>query len=202
MKILIGSYNNHKIGEYRNLFKNELKFQVDLISPKDIFEKKLEIEENGSSFQENAKIKAEAFFKQSFIPSFSDDSGIVIDALEGAPGIFSARYAGSHGDDKANNKKVLTELLDLPYEKRTARFIALISYYDGNKFYFSEGVCEGKIAFEEKGVNGFGYDPIFIPDGYVKSFAQLSDELKNSISHRGKAAKAFIKQLNNLYNTV
>lgn len=151
-----------------------------------------DVEETGTTFHENAQLKAEqisSFLGKSVI---ADDSGLAVDYLNGAPGVYSARYAGEHADDVTNNNKVLNALHDVPNEERTARFICVLAFAQPNqKTIYHEGICEGKIATSPYGTNGFGYDPIFIPKGYHQTMAQIEQEEKNQISHRSHALKAF-----------
>ena len=160
----------------------------------------LDPEETGTTFAENARIKAEAFCKASGLPTVADDSGLCVDALHGAPGVYSARYCGHHGDDAANNAKLLREMAGVPEEQRTARFVSAVCFLlpDGRELVV-EGECPGSVAFTETGSNGFGYDPLFIPDRVGlpdgttventarRSYAELADGEKDAISHRGRA---------------
>lgn len=160
----------------------------------------LDPEETGTTFAENARIKAEAFCKASGLPTVADDSGLCVDALHGAPGVYSARYAGHHGDDAANNAKLLAEMENVPAGQRTARFVSAVCFLlpDGRELLV-EGECPGTVAFTETGSNGFGYDPLFVPDRVGlpdgttaentarRSYAELADGEKDSISHRGRA---------------
>ena len=160
----------------------------------------LDPEETGTTFAENARIKAEAFCKASGLPTVADDSGLCVDALNGAPGVYSARYCGHHGDDAANNAKLLREMANVPEEQRTARFVSAVCFLlpDGRELLV-EGECPGSVAFTETGSNGFGYDPLFIPDRVGlpdgttaentarRSYAELADGEKDAISHRGRA---------------
>lgn len=150
-----------------------------------------EIEETGVTFQANAALKAEglsAYFKKA---ALADDSGLEVDALLGEPGVLSARFAGPDHDDVKNYMKVLDLLADVPEELRTARFKCVIAFAEpGEETVFTEGTVEGYIGLEPKGTQGFGYDPIFIPEGFDKTMAELGLDVKNSISHRGKALAA------------
>lgn len=151
-------------------------------------------EEDADSFAGNARIKALAAHEASGgLAALADDSGLVVDALDGAPGVYSSRYAGEHGDDEANNRKLLTELEDVPRDERTARFVCALVFIDedGSELV-AEGTVEGKIGFEERGANGFGYDPLFLADdlGGELTTAEVSAEQKNAISHRGNALRA------------
>ena len=169
----------------------------------------LDPEETGTTFAENARIKAEAFCKASGLPTVADDSGLCTDALNGAPGVYSARYAGHHGDDDANNEKLLREMADVPAAQRGARFVSAVCFMlpDGRALEV-EGECPGRIAFSlQNGDYGFGYDPLFIPDecGVGKaekrpnteerSYAQLTPDEKDAISHRGVALAKLEKEL-------
>lgn len=168
----------------------------------------LDPEEPGTTFAENARIKAEAFCKASGLPTVADDSGLCTDALHGAPGVYSARYAGHHGDDDANNAKLLRELADVPEEQRGAKFVSAVCFMlpDGRALEV-EGECPGRIAFTlQNGDYGFGYDPLFIPDEYGapdgkcpnterRSYAQLTPDEKDAISHRGRAMEKLAEKL-------
>lgn len=168
----------------------------------------LDPEETGTTFAENARIKAEAFCKASGLPTVADDSGLCVDALNGAPGVYSARYAGHHGDDAANNAKLLQEMKEVPAEKRTARFVSDVCFLlpDGRELLV-EGECPGTVAFGETGTNGFGYDPLFVPDRVGlpdgttaentarRSYAELADAEKDAISHRGRAMEKLQAEL-------
>ena len=169
----------------------------------------LDPEETGTTFAENARIKAEAFCKASGLPTVADDSGLCTDALQGAPGVYSARYAGHHGDDDANNEKLLREMADVPAAQRGARFVSAVCFMlpDGRALEV-EGECPGRIAFSlQNGDYGFGYDPLFIPadcgvgktdkrpNTENRSYAQLTPDEKDAISHRGNALAELEKQL-------
>ncbi len=156
-----------------------------------------DVEETGTTFEENAFLKAQSGYLESGMPCIADDSGLAVDALDGAPGVFSARYSGEHGNDDKNNELLLENLKDVPMEQRTARFVSAVCcvFPDGRKITV-RGECEGKIAFDLKGNGGFGYDPLFLPEGYEgKTMAQLTPEEKDSISHRGKALRLLSKKL-------
>ena len=168
----------------------------------------LDPEETGTTFAENARIKAEAFCKASGLPTVADDSGLCVDALHGAPGVYSARYAGHHGDDAANNAKLLHEMADVPAGQRAAKFVSAICFMlpDGRALEVA-GECPGSISFAETGSNGFGYDPLFVParvglpDGTTtentacRSYAELTDAEKDAISHRGRAMEKLAREL-------
>ena len=154
-----------------------------------------EIIENGSTFSENASIKSHFIFEKYGLDCFGDDSGLEVEALQGEPGVFSARYAGKHGDHSANMDKLLTNLEHL--ENRRARFITVISLICKGTEYFFEGTVSGHIRLERSGNGGFGYDPIFEPEGFDRTFAEMSLEEKNKLSHRARAVEklvAFLQQ--------
>ncbi|HBL40977.1 MAG TPA: non-canonical purine NTP pyrophosphatase [Ruminococcaceae bacterium] len=153
-----------------------------------------DVEETGSTFAQNAQLKSRSGCKESGMPCIADDSGLQVDALGGAPGVYSARFAGEHGNDEKNNALLLKKLENVPDEKRTARFVCTVSctYPDGKEILIS-GACEGKIGYEPKGEGGFGYDPLFMVGD--KSFAEMSAEEKDKISHRGNALRALAREL-------
>lgn len=153
-----------------------------------------EVEEDGDTFEANAEIKAASACKITGLPAIADDSGLCVDYLEGAPGIFSARFAGEHGNDEKNNDLLLQKLEGVKQEDRTAHYVCAICciFPDGRKIVV-RGECEGLIGFERDGNAGFGYDPLFIVDG--KSFGRYTGEDKDKISHRGKALRALVAEL-------
>lgn len=158
-----------------------------------------EVDENGLSFIENAIIKARNAAKYANMPALADDSGLCVDALQGAPGIYSARYCGKWGHDDLNNEKLLNELKDVPLDERSAYYYIALVYvksYDDPTPIVVTAKWQGKIGFEYKGTNGFGYDPLFIVDGYDKTAAELPPETKQQISHRAQAFQKFAKILN------
>lgn len=151
-----------------------------------------DVDETGTTFEENALLKAESGCKESGMPCIADDSGIAVDYLDGAPGVYSARYAGEHGDDEANNQKLLRELEGVPDEKRGAAYVSVVCcVYPDGKVLSARGECRGRIGYTPVGNGGFGYDPYFLPEeyGYEKTMAQLTAEEKDAISHRGKAVR-------------
>lgn len=185
MKILIATHNKHKLAEISRILEP---MGYEVVTDRDVGIELTDVEENGNTFLENARIKAESGCRESGLPCIADDSGLCVDALGGEPGVYSARYAGNHGDDAANNERLLLNLKDVPDEKRTARFVCSIcvSFPDGSEIT-AEGVCEGKIGYEYRGNNGFGYDPLFMVGD--KSFAEFTAEEKDAVSHRGNALK-------------
>ena len=151
-----------------------------------------EVEETGATFTENASLKAQAYAAQTGLWTLADDSGLEVDALGGAPGIYSARYAGAGATDAERIALLLEELRHVDERARHARFVCAIAFADtkGDVINVSLGTCEGRIAREPRGAGGFGYDPVFIPDGYDESFGQLSSEIKAQISHRARALQS------------
>lgn len=186
--ILIATRNKGKVKEFKALFN---KYKIKVYSLHDLREAIPEVKETGDTFKENARLKAEEIAQLLNRPVIADDSGLVIDALDGRPGVYSARYAHDQATDNENNEKVLTELKHIEMSDRTARFVAVLAFAIPNKeTVFTDGVCEGKIITSPKGTNGFGYDPIFVPDGYDMTLAELTNDEKNKISHRSHALKA------------
>lgn len=184
-EVIIATKNAGKAKEFKELFG---RYHINAISLLDLDQELPDIEETGSTFEENAALKSEGIATILNIPVIADDSGLIIDELDGRPGIFSARYAGEPKDDKRNIQKVLEELKNVSTEKRTARFVCVLSVsIPGAPSIFTKGYCEGTITTDERGSNGFGYDPIFIPKGYDKTLAELEPEEKNKISHRKNA---------------
>jgi len=182
--LLIATRNQKKKRELQVILSA---WNIKLLTLDDI-EGMPEVEEDGATFSENALKKAQTIAQLSGCITLADDSGLVVDALGGAPGVFSARFAGVEANDKNNNLKLLNLMQNVPDEDRTARFICVIAVADPEGHVNTvQGVCEGKIGVTPKGQGGFGYDPLFIPSGFSKSFAELSDMEKNQISHRGKA---------------
>lgn len=185
--IILASNNENKLKE---ISKELEQFSIKVILQREAGYN-IEVEETGKTFEENAILKAEAIYKISKKPVIADDSGLEIDALNGEPGVYSARYAGPHGTQKQIIEKVLKLMKDVEDEKRTARFKCVICYIDesGKKHIFG-GTCEGKITKKEYGTSGFGYDPIFLYKD--KTFAQMGMEEKNKISHRGQTIKKLV----------
>lgn len=191
-RLIIASNNAHKIDEIKNILQ-DLHFEILSLKDAGI---DIDIEENGSTFEENSYIKAKAIHELTSAAVLADDSGLMVDALNGAPGVYSARFAGEHGNDKKNNEKLLELLKDTPDEKRGARFVSAIIMLtpDGDKI-IGNGYVEGRIGYVERGSNGFGYDPLFIVPDMNKTFAELTPEEKNSISHRKRALEDLKRKL-------
>lgn len=195
MTLLLATHNAHKVEEFRAILASfsvgaEAAFRV--LSYRDV-PNIPDVEETGTTFAENALLKAEAGAKLGYI-TVADDSGLAVDALDGAPGIFSARYAGVHGDDAANNRKLLSELDGM--DDRGAHYVCAIAcvFPDGRHFTV-EGTCEGQILSAPRGGGGFGYDPLFLIPDTGKTFAEMTPEEKNARSHRTVALKRFVTQI-------
>lgn len=190
-EIFIATKNSGKVKEFEAFFKERglhVKSLLDL--PEDI-----DVIEDGKTFEDNAIKKAETIGKRIGMPVLADDSGLEVDALQGAPGIYSARFAGPEKDDGENNQKLLRELENVRDEDRTARFVcALAIYFPNGKIQTVRGTCEGKIGYEIEGAHGFGYDPLFRLLNSEQTMAQLEKHEKNQISHRAKALLALADQ--------
>lgn len=192
-EILIATTNSGKVKELQN-FLADLNVRVHSLND---FPKITEPAETGEAFAENAVLKAMFYARHTKIWSLADDSGLEVEALGGAPGVFSARYAGEGAGDKEKINKILHELEQTPDEERRARFVCAMAVSDetGDVKFIAEGVCSGRIALSASGTNGFGYDPIFIPDGFEQTFGELSGEIKKKISHRAQAIAKIIQFL-------
>lgn len=186
--ILIATHNLHKKEEIQQILGTE--YSIKSLSDFDLHE---EIIEDGDSFHANAQIKAQYCYEKTGLQSIGDDSGLVVEELGGRPGIFSARYAGNHDFEK-NITKVLEEMKGI--ENRKAYFVTVLCLFDETGPHFFEGKVHGNLLVENKGQKGFGYDPIFVPEGYSNSFAEMLPEEKNKISHRKKAFDQLMKKEN------
>ena len=195
MKVVLASKNKHKLAEISRITE---KFDMELILQSELGID-LDVEENGTTFEENSLIKAEAVMKATGLPALADDSGIAVDALNGAPGIYSARFAGEQRSDADNNAKVLQLLEGVEDSNRTARFFCVIAIVlpDGRE-YTVEGTCEGTILHALRGEGGFGYDSLFYVESLDKTFAELTMEEKNRISHRGHANRKAVEIIRGL----
>ena len=180
--LVFATHNAHKLEEVKRLIPDT----INLLSLTDVNFNE-EIEETETTIEGNALLKARTIYSKTNINCFSDDSGLLIDALNGAPGVYSARYAGEPKNDQANTEKVLAQLMK--EDNRKAHFKTVIALIINGQEYLFEGIIYGVIITEKKGTNGFGYDPIFVPDGYSKTFAELSSQEKSSISHRAIAVQ-------------
>jgi XTP/dITP diphosphohydrolase len=183
IKLVLATHNIHKQEEMNALLADMGIVIVGL----DAYPQIGDIEETGITLIENSFIKARTVHELTGLPSLADDTGLEVDALDGAPGVYSARYAGKNPSFEDNMNKLLTELQGLPKDRRTARFRTIISFVDGSRELFSEGIVEGIITLNTKGEDGFGYDPIFQPEGQDLTFAEMTQNEKNKISHRGRA---------------
>ena len=184
-EIIVATGNAGKMGEFREILHD---LPLKLSSLSDHFQPVPSIPETGSTFVENALLKARWVFARKNIWVLADDSGLEVDALDGAPGVRSARFAGENSSGETNNRKLLELLEGQPQASRTARFKCVIVLLTSAENYFSAaGICEGAIARAPRGSNGFGYDPLFVPRGFDRTFAELGSAEKHAISHRGKA---------------
>ncbi|ENH96122.1 putative nucleoside-triphosphatase, partial [Gracilibacillus halophilus YIM-C55.5] len=175
-QMIIATKNQGKVKDFQSLFEP---YNIKVKSLLDLAEPIEDIEETGTTFEENAQIKAEAICNKFHTPVIADDSGIEIDALQGAPGVYSARYAGEEKDDEANIHKVLDEMRDVSFDERTARFVCVLAVAQPNEStIFKRGECEGTIGFGKQGDKGFGYDPIFYPTNSRRTMAEMSTEEK------------------------
>ena len=207
MKIVLATHNRHKVEEIRHILSD---LPVELLSL-DNFPEIGEIIEDGDTLEENARKKARTVYdliqkyppmaekgKSQNILSLADDTGLEVDALGGRPGVYSARYSGENATYRENNEKLLGELGDTPLEKRTARFRCVISIIGNGVDEVAVGEVPGRILSRERGSNGFGYDPLFLPDGFDISYSEMETALKNKLSHRARAleeAKKILKRL-------
>ncbi len=192
MKFIVATRNYKKLKELSRIL---LPLGIEAVTDAELGISLQEVEETGTTFEENAVLKAVAACKQSGLPAIADDSGLEVDALDGAPGVYSARYAGENATDADRNLKLLAEMAHVPEEKRTARFVSEICcVFPNGDIVKARGECSGRIGYEPMGENGFGYDPLFlVPGGF--SYAQLSVEKKDAISHRGNALRLFAVRL-------
>lgn len=190
MKLVIATQNKGKLKEYESLLKGI----YEVVSAFDVGFSE-DVEETGNTFQENSYLKAKAVYDFCGLPSLADDSGLIVDALNGEPGVKSARYAGVHGDDKKNYELLLKNMQGV--KNRSARFETVITLITLEKTYQAVGSAYGEITYEPSGSHGFGYDPIFYSFDLKKSFGNASDEEKNAVSHRSRALKDLLLQLKN-----
>jgi XTP/dITP diphosphohydrolase len=190
MKIVLATHNRHKVEEIRNILSDpsfvRTSLPLELLSL-DNFPEIGEIIEDGATLEENARKKARTVFEKTGLLSLADDTGLEVDALDGRPGVYSARYAGENATYEGNNRKLLGELKDVPFEKRTAKFRCVISIVGNGIDEVAIGEVPGRILDEVRGKNGFGYDPLFQPHGYGISYAEMDPDIKNKLSHRAKA---------------
>ena len=196
-KLLLATNNQGKARELKTLLRG---LPLELVMPGELGIN-AEVEETGGSFEENAALKATALAERSGLLALADDSGLEVEALGGEPGPLSARYAGEGASDKDRVGYLLAKLKGVPWEKRTARFRCVLAIAEpGGRVELCSGECHGFIAFEPKGEQGFGYDPIFYFPGLDKTMAELPPDIKNKISHRGEAAREAVEYLRSKYN--
>ena len=188
MKLIFATGNQHKLMEVKKIMPSH----IELLSLKDI-DFTEDIEETGNTLEENALLKAKTIYNKTGIACMADDSGLLVDALNGEPGVYSARYAGPEKNDENNTQKLLKELH--ASSDRSAHFKTVIALVVPGKEILFDGKIEGQIITEKRGTNGFGYDPVFVPNGYQQTFAELSLDEKSKISHRALAVKKLIEYL-------
>jgi len=198
-RVVLASKNHKKVAELRRILAEvQLGDDVEVVGA-DSFPELPDVPETGVTFAENALLKARAIAAATGLPALADDSGLCVDVLGGCPGVFSARWAGRHGDDEANLNLLLAQLADVPEGHRGAHFAcgAALALPDGSA-HVAEGRVDGVVVRERRGTNGFGYDPIFVPDGEDRTTAQLTAAEKDAISHRGRALRAIVPHLREL----
>ncbi len=198
-QVVLASRNQKKAAEIRGLFAS---YDIELLSVTD-FPNAPEVQETGSTFAENAALKASEVARAIQRWTIADDSGIAVDALGGAPGVISARYAGEHATDADNNAKLFAELADVPDERRGAQFVCHLALADlrGEIRLSVSAACRGRVLREIRGSNGFGYDPLFLIPEYGRTFGELSPEVKSQLSHRARALRQFIPKLAEILNS-
>ena len=193
MKLIVATNNQHKLVEFKRILE-PIGFEV--LSQKEAGVS-VNPDENGETFAANAKIKALAVFEACVLPSIADDSGLCVDALDGRPGVYSARYMGEDTAQEIKNAAILKEMENVAEANRAAQFVsAICCVLSADDIVECEGACHGSIGYEPLGNGGFGYDPIFLPDGFDQTFAEMSMEVKNQISHRGRATQKLVEFLN------
>lgn len=194
-QVVLASRNAKKIIELRRILA-EAGSSIDLIGLDDIDVDVEDVPETGATFTENALIKASSVAAQTGMAALADDSGLTVDALNGMPGVLSARWAGRHGDDVANLELVLNQIADVPDDRRGAAFVCVIALVDSaGAATTAEGVVRGRLLREPIGENGFGYDPVFVPEGHAVTTAQMAPADKDALSHRGRALRALVTEL-------
>jgi XTP/dITP diphosphohydrolase len=190
-RVVLATRNAHKVAELNRILA-DAGFRGELVGL-DEFPDAPEVAETGSTFADNALLKARAIAAHTGLPAVSDDSGLTVNALNGMPGILSARWSGKHGDDQANLELVLGQLADIDSREGAFVCVAALALPDGSREWTTTGVLHGSIALAPRGANGFGYDPIFVPDGTETTTAELAPQDKDAISHRGRAFRAIAK---------
>jgi len=193
MRVLLASRNRKKLAELRRILAPALP-GVEVVGLDDVPHYD-EVPESGATFADNALIKAREGFAHTGLPTVADDSGLTVDALNGMPGVLSARWAGSHGDDEANLRLVLDQVGHVPDDRLGAAFVCAVAYVDAQGEILTDGRMPGHLVRAPRGTNGFGYDPIFVPDGHDRTSAELSIEEKDAISHRGQSLRKLAARL-------
>lgn len=195
MKFLIATHNMKKRDEVYRILSP---LGIDVNTAEQLGIEITDVEETGETFYENALLKAQSGCRESGLPCVADDSGLAVDYLVGAPGVYSARFAGCHGDDEANNRKLLKLMNDVPVEERTGRYVSVVCcVFPNGDVVSARGECEGVIGFEPVGNGGFGYDPLFVMG--EKTMAQLTADEKDAVSHRGKALRLLAEKLKDYF---
>ena len=189
MKVIAATKNKNKLREFSEILKG-----YEVISQEEAGID-IEVEETGETFEENSYLKAKAIYDATKIPAIADDSGLMVDAIGGEPGVYSARYGGDGLDDEGRVELLLENMKNVPKEERSARFVCAITFIDGERIIKVRGECEGEIIYAPAGENGFGYDPVFYMNEYKKTTAEMSAEEKNAVSHRGKALRELAQKL-------
>jgi XTP/dITP diphosphohydrolase len=192
---VLASRNAHKVAEVKRILAKS-GLDIELVGLDELGRDVPDVAETGATFAENALIKAQAVFGATGLATIADDSGLCVDALNGMPGVLSARWSGGHGDDSANLDLVLDQIADVPPERRGARFMAAVACVcPGADPVVVHGAVDGSLLFERRGEGGFGYDPIFVPTGYDRTTAELPPEQKDALSHRGNALRELAAKL-------
>lgn len=193
-KIIIATQNKHKIQEINEIIKD---FGFEAVPRDEVISPNIEIIEDGDTFEDNSYKKAYEIMRLTGEISIADDSGLMVDALNGAPGVYSSRFAGENATDEQNNQKLIAKLADVEASKRTCKYVSVITMvFPNGKTIVARGEVHGHIILNAHGTNGFGYDPYFVPDGYDRTFAEFTLEAKNAISHRANALNELKRQLN------
>lgn len=186
MRLLIATNNKHKVNEIKKILNND-NFKLFTLSDLNI---DIDVDEDKDTLEGNALKKAKEIYEIAKIPTIADDTGLFVNSLDGNPGVFSSRYAGEKATYDDNCNKLLESMKNIPDGKRNAYFKTVVCFYESeNTYHFFDGICDGQITTQKYGDKGFGYDPLFIPDGFEKTYAEMTDDEKNLISHRGKAFK-------------
>jgi XTP/dITP diphosphohydrolase len=197
-RLVLATHNRHKVVELRRILADAGLGDIEVLSADDL-PGLPDVAETGTTFAENALLKAHAVAAATGLPAVADDSGLCVAVLGGSPGVFSARWAGRHGDDRANLELLLAQISDVPDDRRVGWFMcaAALALPDGRE-HVAEGRLNGSVVRAPRGTNGFGYDPVFVPEGETRTTAELSDGEKDAISHRGRALRALVPVVRDL----